>query len=385
MRHAERRRVLVRTFPPSSNPNYGGILQAWALQQVLGRMGIDSAVDKTRPERWRSGREIVSHRAKLCVLNAIPTRLLPSSVGGWATRASANKSILRFASRHITEVSLFSSAERVDQRIMDSFDGYIAGSDQVWRPDYVDIGKYLFDFLPESFDGPRVAYAASFGSDSPVFTEDLRAQTTDLARRLTAVSVREESGVQLCRDLWGVQAVRLVDPTMLLEPADYVALAAPAPGLSNLRNARYVLDEDDDKGRVVAALEARLGSEFTDTYLPLPSSYADYRRSRRAYDRLTVPEWIRTLATAPFVVTDSFHGTVFSILFERPFATLPNRSRGNARLESLLELFGLTGRLVSSPDEAVALVDQPIDWVAVRATLESERQKALQFLREALA
>lgn len=379
------RRVLVRTFPPSSNPNFGGILQAWALQRVLASIGLEAVTDGSRPENWHSRGDRRRQRAKVHFLRHLPRLLLPRNIGEWAIRASANQPMLRFPRKHISEIDLFCSPTVTNPRVLSSFDAFVAGSDQVWRPDYVDVAKYLFDFLPDSFTGPRVAYAASFGSDSPLFSDMQRSATASLAARLTAVSVREESGVMICRSLWGIEAEHLVDPTLLLAVDDYRALI-PSRVTADTKSVptQYVLDRTGDKLEVLKALESRFVGNFHDLYPVLPSSFAEYRRERQAYDRPTVEGWLSALSKASFVATDSFHGSVFSILFERPFVTLPNAARGSSRFTSLLRLFGLERRLVTSVDDAIARAEEPIDWAPVRSVLSHERAAGIEFLRNAL-
>lgn len=381
-------KILTRTYPPTINPNYGGILQAWALQQALADLGHVGYVDSTKsvavsPVSAWLRRSMTYARDGVARLGVLPRRYQPNAV-----RWAANRDLFKFSRTHFRLVRLYRGRGRVGSKTVEGFDAFVVGSDQVWRPDFVDVASFLLDFLPPEDSRPRVAYAASFGSDdpTPLFEEASREVLGPLARRFDALSAREESGVELCRILWSATATRLIDPTMLLHPQRYAALSAQEGGIpSEGRFVTYVLDGSAEVLAVIDAIEQTQGKGATHLYRQLPQSYREFARHRERYRRVTVEQWLRTLAGSGSVVTDSYHGTVFAILLNKPFLVVLNRKRGLARFETLLALFGLEDRIARFDGRDAERMTAPIAWNEVNQRIEAERERGISFLRNALA
>lgn len=363
-------KILICTFAPSMNPNYGGILQAWALQQTLDRLGYDSYVDD--PSRGTLRRATGVIRRRLAI--AFPS----SRAARNPAFAPKNRRLLRFPKRRIKLTNLRSRNPRARSRRIGEFSGFVVGSDQVWRPDYSNVPENLFSFLPDSFDGPRIAYAASFGSDTPAgFDAELQAISAPLAQRLTAVSVRETSGIGLCRLLWGIDARRCIDPTMLIQRDDYEELAGVTAGVS-CGLVSYVLDDAPHVREIVSRLVDGTGMPENPLRHDTEDSESSYRTAP------SIEEWLRRIAEAEYVVTDSFHGCVFAILFNRRFLLVPNESRGLARFETLLKVLELQDRIASPDLDPVQQLIAPLDWNMVNRRIEEERVQGIAFLEDAL-
>ncbi|MFB7894113.1 polysaccharide pyruvyl transferase family protein [Microbacterium sp. NPDC056044] len=376
-------RLLIRTFPPNRNPNPGGILQAWALQRVLSTFGADVVTDGTKTNQ-RSRPPVPSRYQRL--QRKISARLRPGlDKDRKAALAKVNSRVLSFARREIEQRPLY-SGRAADSELVAWPDAFIAGSDQVWNPVYCDVPSFLFDFVGEDDPRPRVVYAASFGSDNPPFDPALIAETAPLASRLNAVSVREESAVRLCREYWGIEAVRVVDPTMLLEPSAYRAVYEantdadlPSGGL-----AVYLLDRTPAKQSAARLLSTVYGTEKA-LWADEPPGTAATRSHPAEYSRPTVEEWLSSIAMSNAVLTDSYHGAIFSILFNRPFLVFPNPKRGVARFDTLLGVFGLQDRIARGDSHDIDRMAAPIDWTRVNALIADERERGIAFLRDALA
>ncbi|MRX43693.1 polysaccharide pyruvyl transferase family protein [Agromyces kandeliae] len=381
------RRVLIKTLP--LHTNYGGIVQAYALQRAIRDLGHRAVVDTGDPI---SLRRRVLHRA-WAVRRAV-RMLLPARVD-WDWRAS--REVLApqqsFVRRHLSRASAVERADtrRGRARLARRFDTFVVGSDQVWRAAYAEIPEQFLEVI-EEFHGPRprrVSYAASFGRDDiDEYSEAERARATELIRRFDAVSVREESGIGICADAFGVHAERHLDPTMLLTPGHYRGLVARArtdPTPAAGRTLVYRLDATDDMLRAERAIAERVGAPAMEL-LPTasPGSYGEYAADRARFDRPSVERWLASIASADFVVTDSYHGCVFSILFNRPFVVHANARRGAARFDSLLGVFGLEHhRAGASADGIDDRVFTP-DWSHVNRVLEAERARATAYLVENL-
>lgn len=382
---ASRKRAVIRTFPPTANANYGGILQAWALAQVLGGLGLGVYVDDSRSTDRGRYTEFALRSFARVAGPLLPERALPATIAKRYISMRTNHLIFEFPRRNLELVRLYRSRRKIDPMVATSYDMFVVGSDQVWRTEYMDVESYLLDFLPPSYRGVRLAYAASFGTDTAEgFDEVRKARTAALAKRFNRISVREESGVAIAKDMWGVDAVRLPDPTLLLSPDRYRTLVGASAGQTE-GIVSYVLDPDPSLPALAAEAAAALSDPVVDLQFRSPASIADYRANRDVYVKPSVERWLRAISEARLVVTDSFHGTVFAILFNRPFLVQPNRRRGSARFETLLSTFGLEDRIVRNDGKDLDRWLSPIDWGQVNSRIDDERERGINYLASSLA
>jgi hypothetical protein len=298
--------------------------------------------------------------------------------------ASIDQNLHRFVSRRIATTRLYSSAGVPDERVLGAVDAFVVGSDQVWRSPYGDVPSYLLDFLPGGDPRPRWSYAASFGRDDiEEYGDELVCVSRDLVRRFQGVSVRESSGVRIARDFWGVQAMHHVDPTLLLDRSHYEDLARQA--VDPIRSGQvvdYILDETEFSSMILADTARVLQRDHASLSVRA-SDARKFRGNSRRPRRPSVEAWLGAIGNARLVVTDSFHGTVFSILFNVPFVTVVNRDRGASRFTDLLETLGLQSRLVEpgmADIDAIALA--PISWELANERILSERRRALSYLSD---
>lgn len=367
--------------------NYGGILQAFALQTYLARAGHEVwVIDRRKKAPGRLLRLLIG--AKRAAKKYLLGRPTPPVVYSYEREVAAplrrvSGHTLPFVERMLVPRTLpITRRKEMKQLAKEHFDAFIVGSDQVWRPAYAPyLPDYFFEFLPARFKGRRIAYAASFGVDAWSLAERPTRRLAALLARFDAVGVRERSGIALCEHHFGKQAVEVLDPTLLLTPADYlevlsVAEAASGPDAGVRRLWVYVLDLTADKQAAVDRVAAALD---------LVPSYHQGAVVKEGKVAAPVTEWLAGLRDADFVFTDSFHGTAFSILFNKPFFVYANPARGTARFSSLLDLFCLQERLIRASDELTgALLAAPIDWSSVDRRLQGKRDEARAFLAEAL-
>ncbi|MGX9346664.1 glycosyltransferase [Microbacterium sp. KNMS] len=388
VRYAEEN-VLVRTLP-LGNANYGGIIQAYALQQVIRELGGRPWTDRTRADSHGLVTAWIRRQLGRPWALRIPARIVGKARHRQWERESIHgvvaAPLLEFVKSDIDTVRLYRGG-RPRNKVARSFRRFVVGSDQVWRRAYGDVRSYLFDFVHGS-DVRIVSYAASFGHDNlDEYGPELIRQSGALARRFDAISVREDSAVDLCEREWGVSAQHHVDPTMLLPKAHYdrLALRARRERVS-IELLAYVLDQSEAMQDSVSAAADCLGAAITPLMPPAPSSYRELSVNPEPYLRPTMEDWLSCFQDARFVITDSFHGTVFAILNEKPFITVANAKRGATRMESLLRTFGLEDRLLVDPSrESVApIVDKPIDWPEVRRRLQIEAARGRDYLADTL-
>ena len=316
--------------------NYGGILQNWALQQVLQRMG-HAPVTVECSGAFRSDHEWNCLKMNVKAVAGRMTGARPCRWTTWEKRAFLEEvagPLRDFVSREIR-------TQRVPYARLKDFsarmDAWIVGSDQVWRPAYnPDLSLPFLTFAPPTVR--KVAYAASFGEDAWAYSPARTAFARQAVAGFSAVSVRERSGILLCREHLGVEAVRTLDPTLLLSAEDYAALCGAAP-LEGDTLAAYCLDPSPEKLQFARsfAAENALG---LDVVLPFSLSGMQ-RRASGGFRMRPVEAWLRTFLQAGAVFTDSYHGLLFGLLFGKRIVLSPNRERGLSRFASLLEDLGL--------------------------------------------
>lgn len=360
--------------------NYGGLLQAYALQRYLKKIGCDV---ETLDRRAQPSKGALAKRYVINVIKLLFGRITSIPTAGRQAKALMNLAEFR-NKRLVMSPTITSENDLRDYYRTRNFDAFLVGSDQVWRPRYSpSILNFYLDFLNDiKSPAKRIAYAASFGVDSWEYSSELTEKCKTLAQQFDVISVRESAAVDLCMEKLGVSAQCVVDPTLLLEPADYEPLIK---GCGENVNAdcvlSYVLDPALEKRSIADSVGSLLGVKVFS--IKPEHSVAQVRVKDLGTCRFpSVESWLQAFRDASFVVTDSFHGTVFSIQFNKPFIAVGNSTRGMARFESLLSQFGLTERLVDSSNEvSPELILRKIDWDAV-----DNKRKALtgvghQFLK----
>lgn len=341
--------------------NYGGILQNFALQKVLKDMGHTPMTC-----RWTGYTNlgfIKSALISVCKgLKSFPTT-------PWAYNR-ARKGLEDFIKQNI-KYRLY----RDPNKFLRWFkpDAMVIGSDQVWRPKYNShlYSAYL-DFVP-SGSIKRIAYAASFGVGEWEYSAEQENKCKDLIGRFDAVSVREQSGVELCKEHYGVNAQWVLDPTLLLEKEVYESLCKSIHK-SDESILVYMVDYSEPIKQQAEELSKITG-------LPIRIIEAD--KGVTAED--SVAKWLAAFRDAKYVITDSFHGTVFSIIFEKQFWTIGNAERGLSRFESLMQLYNLQDRLIQPINVNTIKIEKTIDWFQVNNSKSIQIAKSLNFLKVAFS
>lgn len=340
------------------NNNFGGIIQNFALQQALKSLGHEPlTLNYCRPVQGLSARDYLRHLAMfLRIMPALSLRAMPGSIR--MPHSATRQPMLDFISRHIAVTEPMSRYS-----LPKEFDAVITGSDQVWRPRYNDNITDMFLGFAGDSNITRIAYAASFGVDQWEFTPGQTDRCKQLATRFNAISVREESGIRLCREHLGVDATLVLDPTLLLDSTDYLPLCQSIPEKGYRFAGAYIIDSGIAKFRSLNRTARRLGIRAIECN---PTT-------------ATLPQWLAMFRDASYIVTDSFHGTVFSIIFHKPFTVIGNSARGLARFSSLLEKLGLSDR-IATPETGGALPAGEIDWNDVDRRLGAMRASSQEFL-----
>lgn len=285
-----------------------------------------------------------------------------------SSRKANERPLRRFVNENISLTT--PRTKHVERQIVEKFgfEGIIVGSDQVWRPKYVILIQDMFLNFCKDMPIKRIAYAASFGTDQWEFTDEQTEICAHLAQQFDAVSVRESSGVSLCRKHLDIEATNVLDPTLLLTAEDYTRLCIDIPRKKPFVFA-YILDQSEEKLKMIKDFASSKG---------LPYLIQSAGPAIKQDDSIEL--WLSRFRDATYIITDSFHGTAFSINFGKDFYVFSNKGRGNSRFESLLGLFDLQGRII---DHAIN-VNSRINWQGVNNKLIEERQKSMKWLKEVL-
>lgn len=360
--------------------NYGGILQAYALQTILERLGHQTEILQVQRPRRLSYRRMPQIYAKRFiekfVLRRSNTRFFEEQWWNKKGTSAMRKYTNLFLNKYL-HLRLMRSIKEVQPT---DYDGYVVGSDQVWRKVYF---KYMmhtsicdaFLRFAKDWEVKRIAYAASFGIDTWQYTDKETNQCGALLQQFDAVTVREYSAVELCKQKLGTNATHVLDPTMLLTTNDYQALFEEAKTPKSNGNMHcYILNYSTEKQKLIDSIANDRGLKPFRVLVPINTQVKDATELAQP----PVEQWLRAFYDSEYVVTDSFHACVFSILFRKQFVVYGNESRGMARFHSLLSIFGLENRLVYNYEQYKKLA--PIDYDAVHEKLDTWRSRSLKIL-----
>ncbi|PWH05286.1 hypothetical protein DEO23_14560 [Brachybacterium endophyticum] len=320
----------------------------------------------------------------------------PLGYNGWRVEWPDDIVSMEFARRvgyEYTEQAHFRELPALNQKAR----AFVVGSDQLWNPLIGRVNSDLFlDFVDEKND--RVAYATSFGNrGTKKFTPEFIAQHAAHLQRFKAISVREGYAIDTARDIFGAKADLVVDPVFLLPQEHYSELADKAtisPEGDYL--AVFFLDPTEEKRNVAQAIADKLGVESIRV-IPNPDDGIEHCRTiwadePRAHilDEDRPENFLRTYRDAGYVVTDSFHGSAFATIFEKPFSSIFNAKRGADRFKNLMSSLGFgESRRVRETDTAADIEADPnvtreIDFSTARSYIESGRASSTEWLRDAL-
>lgn len=336
--------------------NYGAELQAYATIKILKQLGHDVEMinfllsDQSTPN--------LNGRIGKCI----------SSIG------PAHKKFDSFWKNNIPVTRRYRTITDVQQNPPQA-DVYLVGSDQVWNPEITRqfATFYFLDFGDDSIR--RVSYASSFGV--PQWNADsLTKNVSELLHRFAFLSCREQSGVDILRETFGLSSSLVMDPTLLFN--DYTELTGNLT--QQLTLVYYPLYDDPSLFNYANDLAKRLDLKLIN------NKWSKKILGAFTWDRASVEEWVKNIAESKFVVTRSFHGLAFSILYRKSFAIIASKNNRGTRIINLLNLLGLSDRYYESFQECEKAQpwNRPIDYDSVHAKLELLRNNSINYLEKAL-
>lgn len=378
-------KVAILTLPV--HINYGGILQAYALQTVLRKMGHEVTI----LHHVKQNKDIPIWHLPLKFAKRLIKKILIDhhTIVFEKQRRDVEYPIL---TQHIKKFIDTHLHLRVIEQFTDiqnnDYDAFIVGSDQVWRPVYFKqmwnspIQNAFLDFAKSWGDIKRIAYAASFGTDKWEYDKKETFDCAKLLKLFNCVSVRESSGIDICAKHFGIKPFHALDPTMLLTKEDYQELITNISSPPDQKDflLTYILDETKEKKFFVKKIAQ-------ERRLAVKKIHVGARYTNRPIEERICPsieEWLLDFHNASMVITDSFHACVFSILFQKPFIAVGNKKRGMSRFISLLSMFGLEKNLLYNVSNYDAEYSYTIDN-KIHDRLAELRMYSTQLLASVLA
>lgn len=348
--------------------NYGGTLQAYALVKAINDNGLGQA------ETINYCCDAIKGRIDAKYLKKAGFARTAAALVDKTCYAPRMKKMYRFIDSFVQGPEL----TKADLAALnDRYDVFLSGSDQLWNPD-IQQGDYFYlqDFVTDA--AKKRSYASSFGKKE--LPEACKATYRELLGSFRTITVRENTGADIVEQLLGTRPQVVLDPTLLLTAQQWEAILPP-----RRMQGPYVFTYRLTYSRMLTQAVAKAQQAVGGRVMAVPFLLGHCPKQKN-YLGLDSLEWMRGIHDAECVVTDSFHGVVFSILFSRPFyylVTTPTARERISRLETLLESLGLSDRIVDSAEACD--FTKKIDYTAVQQSLQEQRARSLRILQELLA
>lgn len=344
--------------------NYGAVLQCYALKSKLEEWGHDVFIIDRIPE-YQGALRVLYHRFSYKYFFS------------WLRFSPFNRKFLQPKTR------TYRSQEELEKYFhQENLDAVVVGSDQVWR--WALMGyNYFLDFADRRHVR-KYAYAASFGLSCWKENGLDTARISCLLKEFEAISVREQTGISICRRIFGVNAGLVLDPTLLHDAGFYERnLLEGYEKKPSGRIVSCILGEENlEQCRQIACWAKEHGMEYSELYWTA-CNFPSLRACLNTFFHLSVPEWLNEIRNAEYVLTNSYHCTVFAVLFRKQFVVLDNHSGGTDRIHTLLGMLQIGQRSLrnlTSPRILWDLWETPIAYGHVMERLEDCRKDSLAFL-----
>ena len=317
--------------------------------------------------------------------------LMVSKIGASASDPEVQDThSMRFAREHYNLSKLYS--QQTVGELNQVADNFVIGSDQVWNFGIAqNFGKaFYLDFADD--DKRKISYAASFGHAKDFSPENEVPGISRLMKRFNAISVREDSGVRIARDVYDVPAKQVAEPIFLTDVTEYRRLAERSDrDTSGPYLLAYILDPTPEKKAAIEHIAAQKGLKIRIILDAWPHLVEENKKKMNlpdaVEDDIDTYDFLKLYDNSSYVVTDSFHGTAFSLKFEKPFASIGNRRRGVARFDSMFRLIGHRDRFTLQAEDVVsddARFLAPLDYSDIRATLDKHVDDSKAWLKASL-
>ena len=339
--------------------NYGSAINYYALHEVVESLGYDTLMLEWP---WKA-------------------RPMPPVSDNFARR---------FAKKHYNASQQYTFEEYPS--LNNHINQFLVGSDQLWNYwDSKDMGNYyMLDFVHD--DRKKISYATSFGHPEYKAPKEVCEKQSELLKRFNAISVREDDGVKICAEKFGVQATQVVDPVFLCPLEKYLELVQESKlQFESPYLLAYILSPDKGKGEILKAAASSLGLKLT----VILDGQTDPSKNMELLDvekdavlsGLEMEDWLACIYNASFIITDSFHGTCFGLIFKKQFITILNKVRGISRFTTLFSRLKIHSVAVNDAFEIPRRLSEwkPIDYTEIDGILLTEKKRSMAWLRKALS
>ena len=363
--------------------NYGTVLQMYALYRTIKNMGIECEVIDYKRDNvkdvfvWQKNKVVSFLKgqsdkqlygnfefAKILILEVFLNRFAKSKFDAFRSRISFSKDVNR--------------KDILGGGILDQYDIFVSGSDQVWNCGRINLdATYMLDFVPEG--RRKVSYAASFGFRK--IPDKYITEYRTILQNYGKVSIREEDGIKIFKRLTGRDDAKLVlDPSMLLDKNHWAEIAK-----TELIDKSYVLAYQLGSSKNLIKFAESLAKMHKLQLLVLPHAIGSNVKAQWCLGK-GPEEWLGLFLNARYIVTNSFHGTAFSIILNKQFFVEVSQKRSRvavqSRIYNLLHIFQLEDRLI--PEHFISIKEDQINYKKVNDILNALREESLSYLHDAL-
>ena len=345
--------------------NYGAVLQTYALQNTVEKLGADAKVINYQCQKVNSLYDPFpkTKNAKKLISNIL-----------WYKRKKHKKEEFeKFSDKYLklTEKKYYTKKDLEETN--DMFDLFITGSDQIWRAESTNFDTtYFLDFVKDN--RKKYSYAASFGSDK--VEDKYKEEYAKMLNEYNMISVREKQGQSIVKDLINKEARIDLDPTFLLKKEDWQKIEKKPN-----EQKRYIILFIIRKSEKIFRFAEKLAKQ-KDCELIYISNDRKKEVNAKYVGGISPEEWLGYIDNAEYVITNSFHGTAFSIIYQKNFflELQPPPAKANARLENIMDMLGLREREIINGDNAN--ISKQIDYIKVEKILEEQSTKSIEYLKE---
>lgn len=363
----------IKTITCHDVYNSGASLQAYALVTYLNSLGHDAEIIDYKPDylsRHYSLSYVTNKKFnRFLIREAYLLAKLPSRLIARYGKRKTNYDIFREKYLPVTRTQYHSNDDLKNNT--PKADLYIAGSDQIWNTLFEN-GKdpaFYLDFVPKG--GKKVSYAASFATESIV--EEWKAVLKKRLSSFHAIAVRELSGLTILESLGINNGTVVLDPVFLLEKKEWELLS-----IYNTGCEPYLLVYDFDGSNLIKKLAEKVAKEKgLKIYTLQQLGYGD-----KVFCDAGPIEFLSLVKNADMVLSNSFHATAFSLIFERNFFVFIRKEHINTRMKDLVEMFGLGARMVSDYD--FEILSEDIDYISVQIKMKKIIDKSKQYLNDVI-
>ena len=315
--------------------NYGAVLTAYALQQYFRSKGLDYRLLNLKTKKNK--------------------------------KSNSTLKIRDFVKKNLSLTRLISSFKELEE-LNYLTDTFIVGSDQVFKDHCIRKFTKMFTLSYTDFSKKRIAFSASFGKDSFDTDEVDTYILSKFFKRFDAISVREKSGVDICKDKFGIEANHILDPVFIAEKENFTKLIDTKSQKYKNKLVYYVLDTSKKIRESIDKLSKELGVETENI----------------TYQNLSIEDFLTAINDSEYFITDSFHGCCFALLFHKKFLTLKNDDRGLARFDSLIDTFDISNCFVKMAEEITLenLNKSIVNWDKFEKVLSKEKKNTEKWVEK---